>query len=530
MGIGRPAVSSWVLLTGATGFVGQCLVEELLDRGHRILAIVRAGAPAEARTRLAAALKPWGRDIEPYLESGRLAVLRGNVNSPRLGIDRAVFKRLRGSVRSVVHAAGNTTFRRHSDGEPTRTNVDGTREVFRLARACECLDWHLISTAYVCGKSEGSAEQLLPEPPAFRNEYEQSKWLAEAESTRAAADCAATLTIYRPSVVVGHSRSGVAARFVGGYYLFRATSLMAQAVAQRQDVDRRRIPLRICADPASRPNLVFVDDVVRDFADVFENQEAHGGVYHLIHPAPPSNRQIKNTLERYYDIGGGRFVGGATPPPAGERSLYEEIFGSMTDGIAEYIFDSPRFDRRCLDQVVTRRATRWTSRRLRSLIDYAESVGWRQGRTDADPHAELDGFAAYFEDFLPQHVERSKIGRLSQLSVDVRFHIAGGLDGDWWCRFRHGKVDDVRRTGGRSADVIYRTTPIAFWRAVAGEVTGAELFLSGDATLEGDIERGLKFAMILEEFVREASCDREKLLTDAARTQGHSGRKRPHSR
>ncbi len=55
-------------------------------------------------------------------------------------------------------------------------------------------------------------------------------------------------------------------------------------------------------------------------------------------------------------------------------------------------------------------------------------------------------------------------------------------------------------------------TPVAFWRAVAGEVTGAELFLSGDARIEGDIERGLKFAMILEQFVREFPCDRELLL------------------
>jgi len=66
--------------------------------------------------------------------------------------------------------------------------------------------------------------------------------------------------------------------------------------------------------------------------------------------------------------------------------------------------------------------------------------------------------------------------------------------------------------------VVYRTTPIAFWRAVAGEVTGAELFLSGDARIDGDIERGLKFAMILEQFVREFPCRREVLLADAART------------
>ena len=36
---GKPA---WVLLTGATGFVGQGLLGTLLNRSHRVLCLVRA--------------------------------------------------------------------------------------------------------------------------------------------------------------------------------------------------------------------------------------------------------------------------------------------------------------------------------------------------------------------------------------------------------------------------------------------------------------------------------------------------------
>ncbi len=508
---------SWVLLTGATGFVGQCLLGELLDRGHRVLALVRAATPAEARARLTAALAPWGRDSEALLESGRLAVVRGDLHAPWLGLDKGVREALRGALRAVVHAAGNTTFRATSDGEPARTNVRGTRELWRLAGACGCRDWHLISTAYVCGRSPHAQERLFLRPPDFRNDYERSKWQAEIESMRTARHAGATLTVYRPAVVVGDSRTGVATRFVGIYYLLRATSLVAQAAAQRGRAARHRIALRIRADAAARPNLVFADDVARDFADVFDRPDAHGGVYHLTHPEPPTNAQIKRVLEAYYDIGGGRFVGRDARRPASQRSEYEELFESMTDAIGGYILDSPVFDRRRTDAVASRPPTPWTDEHLRRLIGYAERVGWRSGCPERAAGACLDGFAAYFERHLKPNVERSSLGRVAGLDVTVRFVIEGGHDADWWCRFAGGRLVEVTRTAGRPADVTYRTRPDAFWRAVAGEVSGASLFLSGSAQMEGDIERGLKFAMLLERFVREFPCRREALPADAAR-------------
>jgi len=525
LGTGRTSTTSWVLLTGATGFLGQCLLGELLDRRYRVLAIVRAGAPAEARSRLGEAMKPWGRDIEAHLESGQLAILRGELLAPDLGVSQDVLRHLRGTLASVVHAAGNTTFRKRPDGEPARTNVEGSREVFRFASACECLDWHLISTAYVCGKvasgagsraAEAVQETPVADQPEFRNEYERSKWLAELQSAEAASDTGATLSIYRPSVVVGHSSSGVATRFVGICYLFRAVSLIAQAAAQRADLDRRRIPLRIRADADSGANLVFADDLARDFVDIFARRAARGGVYHLTHPAAPSNEQIRRAVESYYDVSGGRFVSKEAPAAGDDRTSFEEIFDDLTGGISTYLFDSPVFDRCHTDAFSSRPPTAWNEQRLHRLIAYAESVGWRAARTELDPHAELIGFEAFFERFLPTNVALSKIGRLSQLNVDVRFQIEGGVDGDWWCRFRNGRVVEVRRAPGLSADVVFRTTPVAFWRAVGGEVTGPEMFLSGDARIEGDIERGLKFAMILEQFVREFPCDRQGLLAHDA--------------
>ncbi len=518
MGTGRRTTTSWVLLTGATGFVGQCLLGELLDRRYRVLAMVRASAPGDARERLQRAMEPWSRDLEAAFESGQLAVLRGDLRAADGGVSHKIRRHLRGSVAALVHAAGCTSFRQSADGEPMVTNVDGTANACRFAERCGCPDWHLISTAYVCGKVESASEVPLPDPPDSRNVYEHSKWLAESRTTQAAAQAGAALTIHRPAIVVGHSHSGVATRFAGMYYLFRATSLVAQAVAHSPDLDRHRIALRICADPDSAANLMCANDLARDFGDLFDRPESRGGVYHLTHPAPPSNLMVKRALERYYGIGGGRFVGAGTALPVNNRSVFEAVFADITRGISPYVFDAPRFDRRQTARFTTRPPVLWTEARLHRLLRYAEAVGWRPGRPERSAEPPGAGLDAYFERFLPVRVLQSTISRIGRLDLDVRFRIDSSVDGDWWCRFRHGKVVDVHRRASHQAQVTFRTTPSAFWRAVAGEVSGAELFLSGAAHIEGDIERGLKFAMILDQFVREFPYLREGQVGHELRT------------
>ena len=126
----RPA---WVLLTGATGMVGQVLLKELLTRGHRVLCLVRGQSPSIARRRIADALRAWRCDADSWLERGALAVLRGDLHAACAGVEPTILERLRGRIGSVIHAAGSTRFSDSANGEPARTNVDGTRNVLTFA-------------------------------------------------------------------------------------------------------------------------------------------------------------------------------------------------------------------------------------------------------------------------------------------------------------------------------------------------------------------------------------------------------------
>jgi nucleoside-diphosphate-sugar epimerase len=509
------SVRDWVLVTGATGFLGPALVYELASRGHRVLCLVRAEEPAEARVRVVKAMQPWTSDAERMLETGQLAVLRGDVHLSEAGLTGHVRTALHGRIAAIVHAAADTRFAAASSGEPERTNVTGTQRILALGAQLRCRDWHLISTAYVAGVTLEAFESAMPHEPVFRNDYERSKWRGERVARAAADSAGATLTIYRPSVVAGHSVTGRAARFTGIYYLFRATSLVARAAEQDPSIDLHTIPLRIPGSPHKCPNVVCIDDVAGAFGALFDQRSARGGVYHLTHPEPPSNAQIKRVLEDYYDIAGGRFVSeetGVGARPSSNRGApghLQELFDEMAGPMSAYLFDAPRFDRSQVRRFVQREPATWSDERLRRLIEAAEAAGWRSIGYDRQEAADAAELARYFQKFLPQKILQSKIGRTRQLAVSVRFSIGKRPEGQWWCRFEEGRVVAAEPAGDQRADVTYKTGESRFWAAAAGEITAAELFLSGEAQIEGDTERALKFAMILEEFVREFPYSRE---------------------
>lgn len=490
-------------MTGATGLLGSAILKELLDRRQRVLCLVRATDPADGRQRLAKALDVWGGDAESCFERGLLTAIRGDLLAPGLGLSARSVRRLGEMVGCVIHVAGSTAFSSKTDANLIRTNVDGTRHVLELARVCGCTDWHLVSTAYVCGRCERAGETLSPTQPVFRNAYEQSKWIAECEASAAAAKCGASLTTYRPSVVVGHSDTGITTRFAGIHRVFRAVSMLAQMADQQEGSARHCIPLRIPADGDAQPNLMFVDDVAREFAEIFTQLGSRGGIFHLTHPEPPNNAAIQNALEKYYDIAGGQFVGMQCIPRA-ERTDFEGIFYDVVLDTAPYLLDAPLFDRTQTDRFVSRAPTEWNEHQILQQISFGESSRWRACNVGRRVEEKFDdGYAAYFQQFMPQAHPRFQLSKLPSLDLNVRYVIGNSKDGDWTCCYLGGRLASVAHTNGIPAHVTYRIAPPRFWKIVSGKLAAAEAFLAGDVQIEGDIERALKFGAVLQEFVRD---------------------------
>ena len=196
-------------VTGATGFIGRHLVQELLsNRDGEIYALVREGS----RERLAELIDRWdGGD--------RVTPVVGDLTQDRLGVDEAWIDEHRGTIDHFFHLAA--VYDMTADDEVNeRTNVTGTRNAVALANALEvgCLD-HVSSVA-ASGLYKGLfREDMFDEgqklPSAYHRTKFESEKIAREEST-------VPWRVYRPSVVIGHSKTGEMDKIDGPYYFFKA--------------------------------------------------------------------------------------------------------------------------------------------------------------------------------------------------------------------------------------------------------------------------------------------------------------------
>ena len=205
-------MSSWtdggILLTGATGLLGGELLPRLLRAAPSatVHCLVRARDAAQLERRAGELI---GDPRLPPADARRVRVVAGDVRAPDLGLGGRRAE-LAAQIRSVVHTAASTRFDLELD-DARAQNVAGTRHVLEFARAARA-HLHYVSTAYVAGDRSGvfAVRDSDAEPP-FHNTYEQSKWEAE-QLVRSAAGELHT-TVYRPSIIVGDSRTGVTPHF-----------------------------------------------------------------------------------------------------------------------------------------------------------------------------------------------------------------------------------------------------------------------------------------------------------------------------
>jgi len=190
-------MSGWtdgaILLTGATGLVGAELLPRLLAAApdRLVHCLVRARDRDELARRASELAAGAGLSGDAL---ARLRVHAGDVRARGLGLAEGERAALVRDVRAVVHAAASTRFDLELD-EARAINVAGTRHALDLGRAAGAR-FHHVSTAYVVGDRAGG----------FHNAYEASKHESEALVLGAANEL--HTTVYRPSIIVGDSRTG----------------------------------------------------------------------------------------------------------------------------------------------------------------------------------------------------------------------------------------------------------------------------------------------------------------------------------
>jgi thioester reductase-like protein len=252
-------------VTGATGFIGRHLVEQLLKREGTIYVLVREGSKGrleELRNRL-------GADPE------RVVGVVGDLSQGQLGVSEEEIESLRGEIDHLFHLAAIYDMR--ADAESQRVaNVEGTRHMVEFSEAVQADRVHLVSSIAAGGLYKGTwREDMFEEAenldthPYFRTKHEAERVVRE-ESNR-------PWRIYRPGIVVGHSETGEMDKVDGPYYFFKLIRRIRGAVPQwlpLPSVEGRQI------------NIVPVDYVAAAMDHIAHSDGLDGRTFHLTDPNP----------------------------------------------------------------------------------------------------------------------------------------------------------------------------------------------------------------------------------------------------
>jgi nucleoside-diphosphate-sugar epimerase len=289
-----------VFLTGFPGFIASRLLRRLAREGGRFLLLVQPAFAERAQKELLSVAEQAGRSLSDF------ALLPGDITQPDLGMSPPDLETARSQSTTLFHLAAIYDLAVARD-VGLCVNVDGTHNVNNFAGSLPHLrHYHYVSTCYVAGKRTGRIlENELRHEAGFRNYYEETKYLAELEVE--ALQPKLPITIHRPSVVCGDSRSGETAKYDGVYYLIHYL-LKWPSVLSAFNIGNSDVAL----------NLVPVDFVVEAMATLAEDPLSVGKTVQLADPEPLTTRELFNTIARCI---GGRESRVTVPASLVETSL-----------------------------------------------------------------------------------------------------------------------------------------------------------------------------------------------------------------
>lgn len=336
-------MSEHVLLTGATGLLGRYLVRDLLQAEEHVAVLVRPNRRHTAADRVESMMRAWESRLKTDLP--RPHVLSGDISQPGLGLSAEDAAWARAHCDSVLHNAASLEFH-ESDRtkDPWRSNVDGTKHVLDFCAENEIWDLHHVSTAYICGLRKGRVlESEVDVGQTFSNDYEQSKLTAE-KLVRDAGSFN-SVTVYRPAIIVGDSKTGFTTTFHGFYHLVRLAWTLAsnpEFFAAASDENPNRVPTRITLSGEESKNFVPVDWVSKAMTRIVCAREHHNETYHLTSPDRVSARMMQDVLEKIIGVRNTEFCGAGTE--LDNPTLVEKLFYEHLQQYDAYWRDDPIFD------------------------------------------------------------------------------------------------------------------------------------------------------------------------------------------
>src|SRR3954471_20403621 len=265
-------------VTGATGFIGRHLVEQLLKRDGDIHVLVREGSTG----RLEELIDRWGPEAK-----GRIKPVTGDLGEPRLGVSDEQIATLKDAgVDHFFHLAAIYDMTA-SDEQNEESNVKGTRNAVALANAIDAGILHHTSSIAAAGVFKGLfREDMFDEgqklPSAYHRTKFESEKIARKEST-------VPWRVYRPAVVVGNSQTGEMDKIDGPYYFFKAIQRVRHWLPEW-------VPL--IGPEFGYTNVVPVDFVAKAMDHIAHQPDLDGQAFHLTNPRSQRAGEVMNQFAK----------------------------------------------------------------------------------------------------------------------------------------------------------------------------------------------------------------------------------------
>lgn len=278
-----------IFITGGTGFLGWDLVKDLLDdKDLKLYLLVRDNAKEKASERVEKLVNNSykGNQKKDVLE--RIEVISGDITKDGLGINKVDLEKLTREIDSLYHCAALCEF--GVELKRIRTiNVTGTKNVLDFAMKCKengrFASFHHLSTVAVIGDFSGTFyEESLDVGQRFNNTYEETKFEAE-KLIRDYRNKGMNISVYRPSIITGDSRTGEVSNFQMFYQPLHIFSL--------------EIFDEVPANKGLKYNLVPVDYVAKAIYLISSNKDNNKN-YHLSNPSSISLDSLLDIASSYF--------------------------------------------------------------------------------------------------------------------------------------------------------------------------------------------------------------------------------------
>ena len=364
-------------VTGGTGFIGRFLIGNLLKRKGTIHVLVRK--ESQKKFEALAAKQGWDRK--------RVVAVAGDMTAPNCGLSAAQVRALAGKIQHFFHLAAIYDLTASAESQQA-ANIDGTRNALDLAAALKVKCFHHASSIAAAGLYPGVfREDMFEEAEGLDDPYLRTKHESEG---LVRAEKRVKWRIYRPGMVVGHSKTGEIDKIDGPYYFFTFLKKL-----------REMLPpwMPTLGIEGGRINIVPVDFVADAMDHIAHKPKLDGHCFHLVDPEPKRVGEVLNTFARAghapemtmridarmfaFVPGGIRMAVGNLPPVRRFVGMLLRDF-KIPKEVLKFVTYPTRFDNR-----ETERALKGSGIAVPRLDDYAWRL-WDYWERHLDPDLFID--------------------------------------------------------------------------------------------------------------------------------------------